>query len=376
MQKQSESKLTNRWPLMALAGVSLLAALWAALVRVGWTLPALPIPIAAQHGTLMISGFLGTLISLERAVALAGSLKTEREGRWSHLVPLLSGLGAILLLLGLPKEIGRGLITLAGLGLMFIFVRIYQIHPVDHVVPMIVGALLWLIGSGLWLFGGSIAYAAPWWAGFLVLTIAGERLELARVMMSGKVSRVTFVAASLLFVGGMPISIFAFDIGLRVSGAGLIALGLWALRFDITRHTIRHKGLTRFIAACLMPGYFWLIGGGGLWIIYGGGYTSGVIYDAMLHSLFLGFVMSMIFGHAPIILPAVLSGLEITYRPAFYVHLGLLHLSLILRVVGDLTENTTLRMWGGMFNVIAVLLFLANMARSVKRREPAPQTAS
>ncbi|MEK6575786.1 MAG: hypothetical protein AABZ58_15870, partial [Chloroflexota bacterium] len=78
----------------------------------------------------------------------------------------------------------------------------------------------------------------------------------------------------------------------------------------------------------------------------------------------------------PIILPAVLSGLEITYRPAFYAHLGLLHLSLILRVTADLTGSPTLRMWGGMFNVIAVLIFLANMARSVRRQEPAPQAAS
>ena len=376
MHKVSENRMANRLPLMALAGVSLLAALWAALVRAGWTLPALPVPIAAQHGSLMISGFLGTLISLERAVALAASVKTEKEGRWSYLVPLLSGLGAILLLLGLPKEIGRVLITLAGVGLVLIFIRIYQIHPVEHVVPMIVGALLWLVGSALWLFGASIAYAVPWWAGFLILTIAGERLELARVMMAGKVSRTTFLIASVIFVAGMPISLFAFDFGLRMSGVGLIALGLWALRFDITRRTIRQKGLTRFIASCLMPGYFWLIGGGGLWAVYGGGYTSGVIYDAMLHSVFLGFVMSMIFGHAPIILPAVLSGIEITYRPAFYAHLGLLHLSLILRVTADLTGSPTLRMWGGMFNVIAVLIFLANMARSVRRQEPAPQAAS
>jgi len=180
LHKVSENRMANRLPLMALAGVSLLAALWAALVRAGWTLPALPVPIAAQHGSLMISGFLGTLISLERAVALAASVKTEKEGRWSYLVPLLSGLGAILLLLGLPKEIGRVLITLAGVGLVLIFIRIYQIHPVEHVVPMIVGALLWLVGSALWLFGASIAYAGPWWAGFLILTIAGERLELAQ----------------------------------------------------------------------------------------------------------------------------------------------------------------------------------------------------
>ena len=57
-------------PIVAGVIIALFAALWAALVRVGWQMPVLPTPIAGQHGALMISAFLGTLISLERAVAL------------------------------------------------------------------------------------------------------------------------------------------------------------------------------------------------------------------------------------------------------------------------------------------------------------------
>src|SRR5690554_3385934 len=60
----------GRFPLMFLAGISLLAALWAGLVRIGWNWPAAGLLPAGQHGAFMVSGFLGTLISLERAVAL------------------------------------------------------------------------------------------------------------------------------------------------------------------------------------------------------------------------------------------------------------------------------------------------------------------
>ena len=64
--------LPNRFPLpfLALAILALLAALWAGLMRLGWRLPALTPSLALAHGPLMISGFLGTLITLERAVAL------------------------------------------------------------------------------------------------------------------------------------------------------------------------------------------------------------------------------------------------------------------------------------------------------------------
>jgi len=52
-----------------------------------------------------------------------------------------------------------------------------------------------------------------------------------------------------------------------------------------------------------------------------------------------------------------------------------LHVSLIARVIGDLTVNLPLRMWGGLFNVIALLIFLGVMARSARRR-PAAMTTS
>ena len=87
----------------------------------------------------------------------------------------------------------------------------------------------------------------------------------------------------------------------------------------------------------------------------------------MLHAIFLGFVFSMILGHAPIILPALMP-VDITYRSLFYLPLILLQGSLVIRVVADLLLNPALRQWAGLFNVLAILLFLAVMLLSAKRR--------
>ncbi len=360
---QTRARYRQRAPLMILAALALLAGLWAGLLRLGWQLPPLVLQLPAQHGPLMVSGFLGTLIGLERAVALS---QNQGGRRLYYLSPLLAGLGAVTLFLALPTVVPRGLSTLGALGLVLIFVVIYRLQPTtDHAV-MGIGALLWLVGNGLWLAGWPVFRVVPWWAGFLILTIAGERLELGRVLMHKRNTRQAFLVVTAVFLSGLLLSLVAFDSGVRLAGVGLIALGAWLLHYDIARRTIRQKRLTRFIAACLLPGYVWLVVGGLFWLAYGGQYVAGPVYDALLHTLFLGFVFSMIFGHAPVIVPAVL-GVQVPYTPIFYLHLGLLHLSLLLRVVGDGLLLFPLRRWGGLLNEVAVLLFLLVTAVAVQR---------
>lgn len=352
----TDRKLTTvapafRWrlPLLACAGLLLLAGLWAALVRLGWPLPALPLPIAGQHGALMISGFLGALISLERAVAL--------NWRAAYLPPALAALGALALVFGLPLEVGRGLLALAALGLSLVFARLLRRHPVEHVAVMALGAALWLLGNLLWLGRWPLQQAAVWWVGFLVLTIAGERLELGRLLRPSRRVQLSFRLAVAVFLAGSALSLMILDLGWRVAGAGLLLLGLWLSWNDIARRTVRQAGLPRYIAVCLLAGYVWLAFGGGLWLGFGAQPANRLLYDAMLHSLLLGFVFSMIFGHAPIIFPALL-GRTIVYAPIFYASLFLLHAALFVRVAGDLLGDRALHMWGGLFNVLAIPLFL------------------
>ena len=74
----------------------------------------------------------------------------------------------------------------------------------------------------------------------------------------------------------------------------------------------------------------------------------------------------MIFGHAPIIFPAIL-GIPINFQPVFYAQLILLHVSLALRVFADYINLHLLRMWGGLLNEIAILLFIGMTVFSVRK---------
>ena len=302
------------------------------------------------HGPLMVSGFLGTLIGLERAVALGRG--------WTYLAPFLTGVGAIMLLISRQSVNGPLLMTLGSLVLVSIFFTIFRMQPAFHTIIMGIGAFSWFTGNILWFLGIPIHQVVLWWIGFLVLTIAGERLELTRMLQPSGVSRVYFLITILIFLSGIVLTRVTFDIGIRIAGVGMIVLSLWLFRYDIARRTVRQTGLPKFIAICLLSGYIWLLFSGFMALLYGG-VIGGPYYDVILHSIFLGFIFVMIFGHAPIIFPAVL-GVYISFHPRFYIHLILLHLTLILRITGDLTGWFPGREWGGLLNALAILIFFAN----------------
>ena len=339
----------TRLPLLALGIIALLAGIWAGLLRIGWAWPTPQPSLAAAHGPLMVSAFLGTVISIERAIAL--------NRRAATLAPLLAGLGGLVLLLGLSWTWGGRLLLLGSAGLVVLFALIVRRHAATYTVTMAAGAVAWLVGNGLWLGGRPIYAVAPWWVAFLVLTIAGERLELSRVLRPTPRIIGLFVVAAGVFLAGVLLSVWAYDAGVRLAGLGLALLAAWLLRYDLARRNVRLSGLTRFIAVCLFGGYVWLAVGGLLWLVYGG-VMAGPIYDAVLHAIFLGFVFAMIFGHAPLIFPSVLAR-PMAYLPAFYGPLIVLHASLILRIAGDLLDVAPLRRWGGLLNGVALLLFLA-----------------
>ncbi len=335
-----------RFPLLALAMAALLAALWAGVVRLGWGWPPLQPALPMSHGPLMVGGFLGTLIGIERAVALAAFPHTGIDSRWFYAGPLLTAVGAVLLLAGVPGVWGPLLITLGSVGLALVFGLIVRIQLAAYTLIMAGGVLCWLAGNILWLFGWPVYQVVLWWAAFLILTIAGERLELNRVLrLSSRVQTMFLIALVPFLVGVIFSSITGlFDLGMRLAGAGMVGLAFWLLRYDIARKTIRKSGLSRFMAACLLAGYGWLAAGGVLSLFFGG-ITAGPYYDAVLYAIFVGFVISMIFGHAPIVFPSVL-GRPLAYHRFFYLHLALLHLSLVLRVAGDVLFWLPGRQWG------------------------------
>ena len=79
-----------------------------------------------------------------------------------------------------------------------------------------------------------------------------------------------------------------------------------------------------------------------------------------------GFFGTMVFGHAPIIFPAVLR-VAVPYHPYFYAPLALLHASLLVRMAGDWMVSPEWRAWGGMLNGVALLAFVVGTVAAVIR---------
>jgi hypothetical protein len=347
----------HRFALIFLAGISLLTGLWAGIARMGWLLPVPDEQFITIHGPLMVVGFLGTLIGLERAVAL--------QRWWAYAIPIGAGLSAIAALFNMPIQISASLAAVASIMLIVVFITLYRQYPSEHFIIMALSALAWLLGNTLWFTGAAVFAFVPWWVGYLVLMIAGERLELSRLRQPPPLIRSAFRGCVAVILVGLACSLFDFPTAVRVSGLGFLALAVWLLRYDLAWQSAQQSGLPRFMALSLIAGYFWLATGGILWMVFAQFFTAGPRYDAMLHAVFLGFVFSMIFAHAPIILPTI-TGLALPFQKMFYLHAGLLHLSLLLRIAGDLAQLLWLQRWGGLLNAAAVLFFLFNNVRAVR----------
>jgi hypothetical protein len=323
-----------RWrvPLLVLGFLSLAFGVAGGLARL---FPSLGIPGAASalHGALMVSAFFGTVISLERAAAL--------DRPWAYGSPLAAGLAGMLLVSGFAV-LGFALMVLAAAMFSLCGIVVLRRQPSLETAALLAGAAAWLAGNVLLLYGQA---AVPWWIAFFALTIGGERLELSRYLKRGPWVRRMFGALVLLLVSSPLVP--------RALGVGLVALALWLFAFDLARVTIRQDRLPRYVAACLIAGYFWLAVGGALMAL-------SIAYDAALHAIFVGFVFSMVFGHAPVILPAVLR-VRIPYHPILYLPLALLHASLAVRVF----VSTPIGAWG---NAAAIALFILSAAALVLRK--------
>lgn len=347
---------------MAPAGVALLLGLDAALLLLDLPAPLHASHLGDVHGVLLVLGFLGTVIALERAVALARPL--------GYLAPALTGLGGLALLGPAPRTVGGPLLAAGTAGMLLVYRSLWRRQPASALLAEMAGALSALVAALLWWRGLEAPTLIPWFAGFAVLTIAGERLELARLGGPGVVAERWLLALVTGVLGGQVAVLLWPAAGSAVLGVALLALVGWLVTFDAARRLVHTSGLPRFSAAAILTGYVWLVVAGGIWLLVGH-VTEGPAYDALVHAVFLGFALSMIFAHAPVIMPAVLRR-PLPYHPAMWAPLVLLQVSLLIRVVGgDARHSTFAWQLGGALNVVAVLLFLAVTVWSgVRARQP------
>ncbi|GAA4369469.1 hypothetical protein [Nocardioides caricicola] len=330
------------------AGLSLLAGLDAALLLLDLPAPVDTERLPQVHGVLLVLGFVGTLIALERAVALGRG--------WGLAAPALLGAGAVLTISPAPLRVGQVLLAAGALALVAVYVPLWRRQQDEAVLVQALGAVLATGAAVLWASGVEVPTLLPWLVAFVVLTIAGERLELARLAM-GPMAGPVLVLLSTAVGGAVVAALLAPRAGSVLFGATLAVLVGWLARHDVARHTVRSTGLPRYMAACMLAGYAWAGVAAATWLL-SGPVTDGARYDAVVHAVFLGFTLSMVMAHAPVILPAV-TGRQLRYGPVLYAPVALLHASLLVRIwLGDGLDVPHAWQVGAVLNIVAVLGFL------------------
>lgn len=348
----------RRIPFLVPGGIALIAGLDAALMLIGLPAPVSLSRLPDVHGMLLVLGFVGTLIALERAVALG-----RRSG---YVAPGLLGVAAILLVSPAPLVAGRLALLGGTIALTATYVPLWRRQRDDAVLTQALGAVLAVGAAALWAVDVTIPALLPWLVGFIVLTIAGERLELARLAM-GPSAGTTLVLLSSAVVVSVTASLLWPDVGTPLLGLALATLVGWLGVHDVARRTVRSTGLVRFMAASMLAGYAWLSVAAAVWLV-GGPAAGGAAYDAVVHAVFLGFTLSMIMAHAPVILPAVLRR-PMSYHPALLVPAGALHSSLVLRLWGgDALGLPWAWQVGGALNIASLLGFVGLAGWLVVRR--------
>jgi hypothetical protein len=345
---------------LSIGVLSMAYGLYGGLIRLGVELPGGLGPGADFHGAFMISGFLGTVISLERAVASGGT--------WPYAAPLLSSIGAIALVADAPR-FGAPAFASAGAIMLLASVSIAVRQLALFTIVLSVGAACWIAGTLQWLLGTFTPAVTGWWLNFLILTVAAERLELSRMRDLSRASRVAFAGVTLLLLLGSARGELA-ESWAPLTAAGLLGCAAWLLRYDVARRTIRLPGQPRFSAVAILAGHAWLGVAAVLLLMTPPG-AAAFSYDASVHAITIGVALSMIFGHAPIILPAV-TGIRVRYSRVAYAPLALLHGSLVLRIAGDLLQRSDLRTASGLVTILAlaayaITLVLASTMRTSRR---------
>ncbi|MBU3724690.1 MAG: hypothetical protein FGM18_04150 [Burkholderiaceae bacterium] len=336
-----------RMGLLLTAVASMALGVTSGLARIGWPLADWPSALAGQHGPLMMSAFFGTVISLERAVALNTKL--------SFVAPIISAASGLVLLLLLPASLAAGLAILASMLLAFASIEVLRRMLAPFTITLFLATLCWLIASLTWWLTGIPATATPWWILFLVITIAGERLELTRFVPVPESATLVFYGLIAAALSGAGLASMSPRIGFTLMSVGIFGLAIWLMRFDIARHNLSQSGATRYIAICLFTGYIWLALAG-LFGLFGGFETSHRLHDATLHTIAIGFVFSMVFGHALIIFPAI-ARIKISFHRILYLPLVLLWISLSIRVLGQIFDNFLIRQYGALINGLTLLTF-------------------
>ena len=336
--------------------------------------------LQAHHGELIVFGFLAPLILTERYLgAIAFHLP-----RSIHAMPFLATLGGLLKLCSwlsgatILNTLGSISLTIAIVFYVYILnmVAKQSAQPLPFrymglgAAALLAGALLNISRSPV----GNPAFTLLL-ISFPIFTVIGERVELSRFLSPtvfrraqwglwavtlGSILlllRITAVNSSYLLI--------AWAIFLAIAVAPLVGPELTLVRMG-------RSGLYRYLGWHLIVAYIWLFAG---LVILAVSHESYPLYDAGTHALAIGFVLTMIMAHAPVIAPVLLGMGAQETRLGFY-PLILLSLSVLMRVTGHVLKAVgfplpLLAGLSGMVALLAIILFIVMLARALRQSQPA-----
>jgi hypothetical protein len=341
-------------PFLMFVFVNLVLGMYAGLGRMGWTFPFLDGYL--HHGAIMVGGFLGTLIALEKVIPLKHKALLA--------IPAVSASSIIFFWTG-NFLVGAIMLIIASIGLILVY-SIYLTRQREvYMWLMLFSAVCLFIGDVVLLQERFYPMALPWWMAFLLFTIVSERLELSKFLPVTAKHKALLVAFLILFVVGIIIPFHST--GNYLSGASLILISIWLLRHDVIRINLRKKGLTKYSGIALLCGYVSLLLTGVFMVA-----LPAVVfaYDVVVHTFFLGFVFCMIFAHGPIILPGVVGFMVKPYHDFLYVPLTLLTSSLALRIAADLNVvSSSFQLVSGYISAASILLYFATLVTVLARSQ-------
>lgn len=330
---------------MLFAMTGLVAGVMAGLQRLGWTQASTP--VMADHGAIMVGGFLGTLITLEKIVPL---------GRKAlYLIPAVSSCSVLFFFLD-QNILACACLIIASISLALVFFSYWMRERDAAYAIMSIGAVCWFIGNFFLAETRFYPAAIPWWIAFALLVIVAERLELMKFLPVTNQQKKQLILLLSIYVASC---VFSFH-GPGTYGAALAFAGiaLWLMRHDVVGINLKKQGLARYVGVALVSGYVSLLITALFMVLNPDAPLS---YDVVVHGIFIGFVFSMIFAHGPIILPGVLGIHVKPYHPLFYLWLVLLHTSWLGRAVADIMLDLSIRKYSGLVSTIAILGYFASL---------------
>ncbi|MEM0271552.1 MAG: hypothetical protein QW514_03300 [Thermoprotei archaeon] len=346
-----------------------------------------------SHSTLMVYGFIATLIMTERVAGLRVLTVKQRLKFTSTLMAPLTWLGAMVYTFGNAWGVEFGDpfgVALILIGVSAFVATLYMLAALSHMeVPFL---YMTLSAFSLMLGALQLGFAQPehnmgmimLFLGFPIIFILGERVELMGFLTATNYKRrfiytvYTLVLSVTLFATSSTITILH---GANYATRTLSLLGVLPVAFTmvsyyhIERDTFSKlsasaQPIQRYVATHTRTAYIWGILGSILMASYLAGAPINRLYDASIHTFAIGFVGTMFLAHGPIIFPTVtgrrLDPLRLNKAP-----LTLLTLSTAIRVFGDLVVGETqsplamTAVWvSGWLILAVVLMFLATLIRA------------